>query len=364
VAMKTTSIVGGCAALLAATFATFQPVSAADSVTAEWGTFTLAPRIASKIKDKQPANIIVSIMGTGVPLLSAQVRKGTDKACAANQGSLPLDCRIVGPVNPDSGQQLSELETILGSNQVDCLALQAPLPNQFTAVVNKFAAAGVPVFTFNIDAPKGKRLAFYALNEEAAGAINGKATATILKGKKVTVTEVAMGSGAPDEQWARERMKGFMAGFKSVMPDVKFFNDEKSGIPTGANFTTLEVLNTVTPFLTAHPEVNLFFDADQGVEGVGDVIRNLKLTGKVYTSGFNVSRAILDSISQGQTLVTIDQAFDNQAQAAVAQCAAFLKNGKVPSSPMQYLAPIVITRSGGSGQLDVEAARERVKQSR
>ncbi|MCX5516454.1 substrate-binding domain-containing protein [Kaistia algarum] len=326
-----------------------------------WGEFKLAPRIVEKLAKGEKANIVVGIEGTGLPIQGAEMRIGTAKGCETANTLLPADCRMVGPVNPDTTAQLAELETLLNSGQVDCLALQPPLPNQFTAIINKYADAGIPVFTLNIDAPKAKRFAFYALNEVQAGTINGEETAKLVKAQGIDVKEIAMGSGAPDQPWAQARMEGFMAGYKSVFPDAKFFNDVKSGIPTGKNFTTQEVLNSVTPFLTAHPEVTLFFHTDQGVEGVGNVIRNLKQGGKVFTSGFNVSGAILDSVGNGTTLVTIDQGFDNQAQAPVEQCAKFLATGETPADPLQYLRPIVITQKGGDAQIDVDAARARLK---
>lgn len=328
-----------------------------------WGEFKLAPRIVKKLQAGETANILVGVEGTGIPIQGPEMRIGAKKGCEAANKSLSAECRIVGPVNPDTAQQLAELETLLNSGQVDCLALQPPLPNQFTNIINKYADAGIPVFTLNIDAPKAKRFAFYALNEVQAGTINGEATAKLVKAKNIQINEIAMGSGAPDQPWAQARMQGFMAGYKSVIPDAKFFNDVKTGIPTGKNFTTQEVLNSVTPFLTAHPEVNLFFHTDQGVEGVGDVIRNLKLSGKTYTSGFNVSGAILDSISEGATLVTIDQGFDNQAQAPVEQCAKYLATGETPADPLQYLRPIVITQTGGENELSADAGRERLKQA-
>ena len=329
-----------------------------------WGVFKLAPRIVRKLETGEKANIIVGVEGTGIPIQGAEMRIGAKKGCEAAGKTLAADCRIVGPVNPDTAKQLSELETLLNSGQVDCLALQPPLPNQFTGIINKYADAGIPVFTLNIDAPKAKRFAFYALNEIQAGKINGEATARLIKAKGVDVGQIAMGSGAPDQPWAQARMEGFVAGYKSVFPEAKFFNDAKSGIPTGKNFTTQEVLNSVTPFLTAHPEVKLFFHTDQGVEGVGNVVRNLKLGGKVFTSGFNVSGAILDAIDEGITLVTIDQGFDNQAQAPVEQCAAFLSKGETPADPLQYLRPIVITKTGGEAELNVVAGRERLKAAR
>jgi ribose transport system substrate-binding protein len=326
-----------------------------------WGEFKLAPRIVKKLAAGEKANIVVDVEGAGIPIQGAEMRIGMARGCKNANQLLPADCRTVGPVNPDLTKQLSELETLLNSGQVDCLALQPPLPNQFTGIINKYAAAGIPVYTLNIDAPKADRFAFYALNEVQAGKINGEETARLVKARNIDVKEIAMGSGAPDQPWAQARMEGFMEGYKSVIPEAKFFNDVKSGIPTGKNFTTQEVLNSVTPFLTAHPEVTLFFHTDQGVEGVGDVIRNLNLSGKVFTSGFNVSGAILDSISSGATLVTIDQGFDNQAQAPVEQCAKFLANGETPADPLQFLRPIVITDKGGDSTIDVAAGRARLK---
>ncbi len=326
-----------------------------------WGEFKLAPRIVSKLATGGTVNIVVGIEGTGIPIQGAEMRIGTKKGCDAANKELTAECRMVGPVNPDTAKQLSELETLLNSGQVDCLALQPPLPSQFTGIINKYADAGIPVFTLNIDAPMAKRFAFYALNEVQAGKINGEATAKLIKAKGIAVNQIAMGSGAPDQPWAQARMEGFMAGYKSVIPDAKFFNDVKTGLPTGKNFTTQEVLNSVTPFLTAHPEVTLFFHTDQGVEGVGNVIRNLKLSGKVFTSGFNVSGAILDAIDEGETLVTIDQGFDNQAQAPVEQCARYLATGETPADPLQYLRPIVITKAGGDNELTVGAGRDRLK---
>jgi ribose transport system substrate-binding protein len=172
---------------------------AARSRQMTWGEFKLAPRIAERLQAGKKANIVVGVEGTGIPIQGAEMRIGVKRGCEAANKELPADCRTVGPVNPDTTKQLAELETLLNSGQVDCLALQPPLPNQFTGIINKYADAGIPVFTLNIDAPKAKRFAFYALNELQAGKINGEATARLIKEKGIAVNEIAMGSGAPDQ---------------------------------------------------------------------------------------------------------------------------------------------------------------------
>lgn len=328
-----------------------------------WGTFTLAPRIADKLKNGEKINTVIDIQGTALPIMGAEMRIGMQRGCDKEQGRLAMECRLTGPVTTDSKAQLAELETLLNGNQVDCLGIQSPLPDQYVDIINKYVAAGVPVFTLNNDVPNANRFAFYALSEKAAGTVNGKQTADLIKQAGYKIDTIAMGSGQPAGPWAQNRMAGFEEGYKSVFPDAKFFNDSKSGIPTGDNFTTQEVLNSVGPFLRAHPEVNLFFHTDQGVEGVGLIIDKQNLAGKTWTSGFNVSGPILDSIDAGNTLVTIDQGFDNQAEAPVSACVDYLTTGKVPADPLQYLDPIVITKDGGDGLQNTTEARERLKQA-
>lgn len=355
------------AALLASVIVT--PVSAQEKDVPEavlshafpWGEFKLSPRIVDKLKAGKPINIVIQVAGTGVPISGAQFKFGTERGCkTAKDAGLAAECRLVGPVNPDPSQQINELETLLNSDQVDCLGVQAPLPNQFNAIIDRYVDSGIPAFTLNNDAAKSKRFAFSALNEVEAGRYNGEATAKLVKELGIPVKKVALGSGGPDEPWAQGRMQGFQEGFKAAFPDANFFNDYKSGLPTSRNYTTAEVIDSVTPFLTGNPDVNLFFHTDQGVEGVARVISNLGLEGKSYASGFNVSGAILDDIESGRTLVSIDQGFDNQSEAAVKQCIAYLAKGEVPADPLQYLKPIVITKAGGEGMITVQEAKGRL----
>lgn len=330
----------------------------ARSVPFKWGTFTLAQRIGDKAAKGDALNVVVDNQGTAIPVFGAEQRIGVDRGCAKNKSRLNISCRLAGPASTDQTAQLAELETLLSSNQVDCLGLQSPIPDAYVDIINKYVAAGVPVFTQNSDVPNSQRFAFFALNERDAGKANGAATANIVKAKGLTVKQLAVGSGNPTAPWAQDRMAGFMEGYKSVIPDAKFFNNDKNGLPTGENFTTQEVIDSVGPFFTGNPDVNLFFHTDQGVEGVGQVITDKKLTGNHWTSGFNVSLKILDSIDAGDTLVTINQGFDNQAEAAVSACVDFLKEGKVPTDPLAYLQPIIITKDGEQGETTSADARK------
>lgn len=335
---------------------------AAKTHTFSWGTFKLAQRIIDKAASGQPLNVVVNNQGVAIPVFGAEQKIGTDRGCAANQAKLKIACRLTGPASTDATAQLAELETLLSSGQVDCLGIESPTPDAFVDIINKYVAAGVPVYTQNTDVPNSNRFAFFALNERASGNADGVATANLVKAKGYTIDTIGMGSGGPEAPWAQDRMGGFEAGYKTVFPDAKFAQEEKTGLPTGKDYTTEEVVSSVGPYLTGNPNVNLFFHTDQGVEGVGLVIKDKNLTGKVWTSGFNVTLQILDLMDAGIILVTINQGFDNQAEAAVNACVNYLTTGDTPADPLAYLQPIIITKDGGTGQQTSADARTHLKQ--
>lgn len=333
----------------------------ARSVDFDWGTFVLSDRIVQRLDAGEPIRIVSSYQGTGIPVAGAQNLDGLMRACEENQGRLPLECRLVGPATTDFPAQLAELETLLNSNQVDCLVLQSGEPNAFASVVNKYVDAGIPVFTQNGDVADSKRFAYFALNEVDAARANAEVTIEVAKERGIDIMKVAMGSGNPTAPWAQGRLQGFQEGMESGLGDVEFFNDADNGLPTGANYTVDEVISSVGPFLSANPDVNLFFHTDQGVEGVAQVISSSGLSGKVWTSGFNVSKPILDQIEAGDTLVTIDQGFDNQAAAAATACVDFLSAGTLPAEELAYLDPIVVTKTGTAGSMTADEARARLE---
>jgi ribose transport system substrate-binding protein len=328
--------------------------------TFDWGEFTLAQRIVDKAAAGEALNIVVNNVGTAIPVFGAEQLIGTNRGCEANADRLDIACRLTGPPTTDITAQLAELESLLTTDQVDCLGIASVTPDAYVDIVNKYVDAGIPVFTQNTDVPSSKRFAFFALNERDSGRVNGQVTAELVQSLGLDVQGVAMGSGNPAEQWAQDRMGGFAEGFRETFPEADFRHEETTGLPTGVNYTTQEVIDSVGPYLTSNPDVNLFFHTDQGVEGVGIVIRDNNLTGKTWTSGFNVSLPILDMIEAGQILVTINQGFDNQAEAAVDACVDYLADGTLPADPLAYLDPIVITKDGGEGRESAAQAREKL----
>ena len=332
-------------------------------------TFTLNQRIIDKAAAGETLNIVINNQGVGIPVFGAEQQIGTDRGCEGNADrGLTIACRLTGPPSTDQTAQLAELETLLTSDQVDCLGIQSYVPDAYVDIINKYIDAGIPVFTQNTDVPSSKRIAFFALNEFDAGVANGRTTAALVEEMGLSIGGIAMGSGGPEAPWAQDRMGGFRQGYMEAFPDADFrqtnVNDAGQvldGIPTGPGYTTQEVIDSVGPYLQANPDVNLFFHTDQGVEGVGEVIERGGMTGQQWGSGFNVSLRILDLIDAGIVLTTINQGFDNQAEAAVRACVDLLAEGVRPDDPLAYLDPIIITKDGGGGATETSAqAREKL----
>jgi ABC-type sugar transport system substrate-binding protein len=311
-----------------------------------WGTFELSARIADKLENKQPLNYALSIEGTGIPIFGAAMKAGFDRGVKKDSARHPIRGKVIGPINTDVPRQVSEINSLLNANQIDCLAFEAHEPGPYIDVINKAMAQGVPVFGVNADSPNSRRIAFYALDEESAGAVAGRITGQLIKRQKLPVKKAALLTGSPEGPWAQARMRGFMKGLKATVPGIEFKNSPKTA--PGTTFDQATVYSKARAFITGNPDVQLVFHTDQGVEIVGKVIKDARLTGKVWTSGFNLSPAILDSITEGQILVSIGQGFNKQAEAGVHACTQFLLDGKVPRPAIQRLDPIPVTKANAA----------------
>jgi ribose transport system substrate-binding protein len=303
-----------------------------------WGSFTLSPRIAAKVSSNQKLNYVLSIEGTGIPIFGPAMSTGWKRGATAGGAN----AKVIGPITTDIPTQISQINSLLQANQIDCLGFEAHSPGPYVGVINKAMAQGVPVFGINADSPNSHRISFFALNEEKAGELAGRLTGQIIKSRHLNITKAALESGAPEGPYAINRMTGFMKGLHSVIPGISFANSITTAVKTLYDFPT--VYSTTKAYITGHPDVQLIFHTDQGVETVGKVIKDLKLTGKVWSVGFNVSPTIIDEILHDQILVSIGQQWNKQAEDGANACTQFIRNGKVPPSVVAT-EPIPITKT-------------------
>jgi ribose transport system substrate-binding protein len=95
------------------------------------------------------------------------------------------------PASPDQLKQKEILESAI-TQRVDGIAISSLNGDFLTETINKAIDAGIPVVTWDSDAPKSKRYAFYGVDDFASGKIMGDEAIKLLggKGKVAIITSV------------------------------------------------------------------------------------------------------------------------------------------------------------------------------
>ena len=87
-----------------------------------------------------------------------------------------------GPERADELKQKEILESFI-AQKVDGIAISVLNADFLTSTIDRAIAAGIPVVTWDSDAPKSKRIAFYGVDDYKSGQIMGEEAARLLNGK-------------------------------------------------------------------------------------------------------------------------------------------------------------------------------------
>jgi len=98
-----------------------------------------------------------------------------------------------GPDKADELKQKEILESFI-TQKVDGIAISVLNADFLTSTIDKAVEAGIPVVTWDSDAPKSKRLAFYGVDDYKSGQIMGEETAKLLGGKGTVAFITSLGA--------------------------------------------------------------------------------------------------------------------------------------------------------------------------
>jgi ribose transport system substrate-binding protein len=117
------------------------------------------------------------------------------------------------PADADQLKQKEILESAI-TQKVDGIAISSLNGDFLTDTINRAIDAGIPVVTWDSDAPKSKRYAFYGVDDFASGKILGEQTIRLLdgKGKVAIITSV----GATNLQRRLEGVKDALAAAPGI----------------------------------------------------------------------------------------------------------------------------------------------------
>jgi ribose transport system substrate-binding protein len=108
---------------------------------------------------------------------------------AAKRGNIEVIWRA--SETADQLRQKEILESFI-TQRVDGIAISCTNGDFLTETINRAVDAGIPVITWDADAPKSKRIAFYGVDDLAAGRILGEQAVRLLggKGKVAIITSI------------------------------------------------------------------------------------------------------------------------------------------------------------------------------
>ncbi len=328
------ALVAGAAAFAATTAFPSKPPYV---VKRSWGTFKLNPKIAAKVQKRQKINYVFSYQASGIPLFSQQYQQGHKEGLAAGQKVYPMSGSIIAPVQNDVNKQNSQIEAKLAAGAVDCISIEPATSDGFTAITNKMIAQGIPVFTVGVTS-RGHEFTNFTQVPKKEGATAANVVLAWMKANKKKLKVFAVSGGDPSQFWAQGRMKYFVETIKKAIPDAKFVNTQSNALNT--SYDPGKTYDSAKAFLLAHPDVQFVENVDIGAEHIDKAITDLGRDGKVYTIGWNVSKANLDYIEKGIQVATLDQRWAEQAGFGARACAAFLKTGKILPNT-QVLKPVL-----------------------
>jgi ribose transport system substrate-binding protein len=118
-----------------------------------------------------------------------------------------------GPSSADQLKQKEILESFI-TQRVDGIAISTLAGDFLSDTINRAIDAGIPVVTWDSDAPNSRRHAFYGVDDQASGRILGEEAAKLLdgKGKVAIITSI----GATNLAWRLQGVQEALANHPGI----------------------------------------------------------------------------------------------------------------------------------------------------
>ena len=315
------------------------------SVIAElpWGNFTLAPRISAKLAGGERLNFVLSIGATGRLSTGEVLSDGWSRAGAdiGSEHGADVNARVIGPNRPDAAAQIATIDELVGSGDIDCLAVEASDSGAFVGIIDKAVDAGIPVFGVGGDSPDSKRFAFYGFDDFEAGRLAGATVGRWSVDSRILMRKAGVLTGDAQDPRSQARMEGFVEGLRSVHSAMEFVNGPDTAESQG--FDPESVYTASEAWILGHPDVDIVFHTDEGLEMAARAVASHLLYGDVYAAGFHMSEQVADYIREGVVVAALPAGLWQQAHRAGLACGRFLLEGAHDTGFMA-MDPLVATR--------------------
>ena len=162
-------------------------------------------------------------------------------------GGVKVNIVYAGSVSSDAAEQMHVLEDVVASG-VDGVALSCVDPTACIDPINRAVAAGVPVMTWDSDAPQSKRFTYLGVDNYLAGRVAGNLLVSALHGRG----QVAILTGVPGTLNLEERIRG-CKDVLSLFPGVQVV------ATVASNEDINHAVQALEETMQAHPDLDGWF---------------------------------------------------------------------------------------------------------
>lgn len=254
--------------------------------------FTLAPRIAEKVKNGEKLVIYASYHDVSNEF-APQIKAGVEKAGE----DLNVTTKLVGPVGADADAQIAELESLIDAEVIDGIAISSVSTDALAPVINRALEAGVPVVAFNTDNPNSHRLAFVGQDLINSGRIVADLLVKHMgeKGKVIIVTLDA------SAQWSIDRESGVREVLEKYK-DINVLSTINCGTEPQQYYANIENA------LLTYPDLNGIVSLECCTNpAAGEIVKRENLSDQITVVGFDLLDTTLALVKSGDVKATIDQ---------------------------------------------------------
>ncbi len=246
-----------------------------------------------------------------------------------------------GPPNEtDIAGEMKIMETMI-DRRVDAIAVAPSDRSAFKIVVDRAAAAGIPVVIYDSGIDTDKYTTFVATDNYLGGEMGADRLGELLHGEgKIVIVKTVPGGASTT---ARE--DGFRHELKAKFPAIRIL-DERFGMAMIS-----ESRKVTENMLTAHPDLNgIFCSNESGSEGAA---QTLKARGsKIKLVGFDSSPMLVALVQEGWIDSLVIQDPFRMGETAVDQAVKALRREKTPKKI--FLPPRVVN-SANMNDPDIQA---------
>jgi ABC-type sugar transport system substrate-binding protein len=221
-----------------------------------------------------------------------ECRKGME----AEMAKLGVKAEFLGPAVSDATKQVEIFESVI-ARKPKAIAVSPNDPNTVMDSIKKATAAGIPVITWDADAPGSERILYIGTDNVAAGRTAGEEMAKAIGNKG----KVAILNGALTALNAQQRVQGFKEAIAKY-PDIQIVADEPTEDSPDKALAIAEQL------LQAHPDLaGIYGVTGVGVPGAAGAVKQANKCDTVKVGGFDVVPQGIEFMKAGCVAYLVSQ---------------------------------------------------------